>query len=277
MTKRKHGPRLFELLGDDREQVSATLEVPRWWSGRAKAPKPPPPAPAKERAAPSPLRLAPSPEGTGAASFFEMEGDRIRLSFTSTTAAVALFVTMVMLVATFELGSRSGHRKGLRVGYDRGRESYAAEAIGEIEAARAQPPATHLVGNLLAEPRATPADPAPIQGAAAPTASPAAAPSGWIRGHTYIVAQEFAAERPEDAEKARAFLAEHGIETEPVPLKSGAIQLITRQGFNHADPGQKSIAAQLMEKIRSVGGKYFAGGGGYKLEGYFKALKTDQW
>lgn len=276
MSKRKQGPRLFELLGDNRDEVTATLEIPRWWSRRARTPEPPvvvEPPRAREVDELERLRIAPAEENAEPAGFFEMEGDRIRLSFTSTTAAVALFVAMAILVAAFELGSRSGHRKGLAVGYEVGRESYAADAMGEIEAARAEPPATHLVESLLDEPKLTPVEAAGSRGQAAATV----APSGWIDGHTYIVAQEFATDRPADAEKAQAFLADHGIETDLVQLRSGAIQLITMQGYNHADPSQKKIAAQLLEKIRTIGAKYYTGGGGYKLEGYFKTLKGENW
>jgi hypothetical protein len=99
----------------------------------------------------------------------------------------------------------------------------------------------------------------------------------WIRGYTYIVAQEFSAESAGNAAKAQAFLADHGIVVAQVPYPSGAIQLIATQGYNHRDPTQKRMAEELLKKLHAVGSKYYAGGGGYKLEGYFKTLKSDRW
>jgi hypothetical protein len=37
------------------------------------------------------------------------------------------------------------------------------------------------------------------------------------------------------------------------------------------------MAEELLKKLHAVGSKYYAGGGGYKLEGYFKTLKSDRW
>ena len=91
------------------------------------------------------------------------------------------------------------------------------------------------------------------------------------------MAQEFARPGIGDIAKAQAFLAEHGIETAPVQYESGSVQLITTQGYNHQDPTQKLMANELLKKLHAVRAKYYAGGGGYKLEGYFKTLKRDSW
>jgi len=62
-----------------------------------------------------------------------------------------------------------------------------------------------------------------------------------------------------------------------VRLSNGATQLITTQGYNRRDPTQHQMADQLLEKTRTLGAQYYAAGGGYKLEGYFKSLKSDTW
>jgi len=91
------------------------------------------------------------------------------------------------------------------------------------------------------------------------------------------VAQGFAAGREADAEEARVFLAANGVDAAVVPLDSGGTRLITTQGFNRNDPTQRTLADQLIDRIRALGAEYYRSGGGYKLEGYFATLKGDRW
>ena len=275
MRRAKHGPALFEVLASQATQASDTLKVPKWWpeGGRlagARDTRLEPPS-AGIRAGEG--RVPPRAEADTPLPFVEMDGGRIRISFTSVTAAVAVFLMLAAVLATFELGSRYGFRDGLRVGHEAGRASYAAETMSEIEVARRQPPATELVGSLLE------AGPAPILPPSNAATSPPATspPTSWIRDYTYIVAQEFASGRDDDARQAREFLDKHGISTAVVRLPNGATQLITTQGYNHKDPTQKRMAQQLLEKEHRIGADYYAGGGGYRLKGYFKSLKGDAW
>lgn len=273
MHKTKRGPALFEVLNKDPGQASETLQVPPWGSRRGGplgddaiklAPRP--------LSEPSKTADRPRMDAPGEpVRFAELIGGRIRVSFSSTAAAIAVFVGMAIVLAAFELGSRSGYHDGLRVGHEAGRTSYAAEAVSEIEMARSQPAATHLVRSLLAD-----------EGAAAPDeigdgtiADPKE--TTWIRGYTYIVAQEFAADHEEDARHAQRYLGEKGVATAAVTLPGGAIQLITSEGYNHKDPTQKRIAEQLLEKVHRIGVLYYSGGGGYRLEGYFKTLRGENW
>jgi hypothetical protein len=195
------------------------------------------------------------------------------VSFSSTTAAIAVFVGMAVVLGAFELGSRGGYEDGVRIGHEAGRASYAAEAVSEIEEARRRPPATHLVSGLLAD--SAPSAAEPVESSKGATSD--AVETTWVCGYTYIVAQEFAANRAEDAQCAQRFLAERGITTAVVGLPNGAIQLITTEGYNHKDPTQKRIAEQMLEKERGIGAEYYAAGGGYRLNGYFKTLKGHQW
>ena len=57
----------------------------------------------------------------------------------------------------------------------------------------------------------------------------------------------------------------------------GSTQLITTQGFNRKDPAQKQMASAALEELHKIGKRFYAQGGGYKLEGYFKTLKGDGW
>jgi hypothetical protein len=214
--------------------------------------------------------------GLGASSepIARLDGDRVRFSLTSVSAAVLVFVLLVVVFGSFEIGRRFGDRRGFQRGHIAGRASYSADALSEIEAARRQPPATQLLAPLRVD-----AESDPTARDAAPGDSGTPPPEGptWVRDYTYIVVQEFSAGRQQDARQAQAFMAEHGIGTEMVKYPSGAIQLITTQGYNRQDPTQRRLADQFLEKVHMLGAQYFAAGGGYRLEGYFKSLKGDTW
>ena len=275
MRKRKSGPALFDVLSRERDTTSDPLEVPPWWSSGGVL------------ARPKPVRLLGHgnvagssgltdevPAGMGESiPFLDLVGGRMRVSFTSVSAAAGVFLVLVAILAGFELGRRSGDDAGFSRGYEAGRVSYAAEAMDEIQVARSQPPVTQLVQSLLPGPGMNLG-----QGNARMERRAAEGQSTvWIRDHTYIVAQEFAAERTEDVQHAQEYLEKHGIATALVRLPGGALQLITKQGYNQKDPIQKQLAEQLLGKEHGVGSKYFAAGGGYRLKGYFRTLKGDTW
>jgi len=290
MAKAKRGPALFELLGEE-GSVSGGVKVPSWWSRPTQltdlhavhttltAVQPTPvveesPLPALNRTLPRPL--------------FEVDVDRFCVSFTSVTAAVTVFLGLAIVLAAYGLGTRRGDIGGFRRGFDAGRADVSSSSAtgDEIMALRNQPPASHLVGGLLQETGAKPAgggtreDRPAVKALAAVQANlpvNAAPAAGWVRDLTYIVVQEFPAANVEKARHARAFLAQRGVNTELVPLNNDTTLLIATQGYSHKDPAQKRLAEQLMEKIRTIGTQYYATGGGYKLEGYYKTLKRDNW
>jgi hypothetical protein len=202
-----------------------------------------------------------------------MDGERIRFSLTSLTAAVAIFGLLILVLGAFEFGRRLGDQGGFRRGHAAGRVSYSADAMSEIEAARRQPPASGLVETL----RPGSAGRALQSGTVSGETAEGSGGSIWVRDYTYIVVQEFSVGREEDARQAQAFLAENDLGTEIVKYPSGAIQLITTQGYNRKDPTQRRLADQLQERVHALGVQYFAAGGGYRLEGYFKSLKGDTW
>ncbi len=278
LSKSKRGPALFDLLGEN-ELRRASANKPTGWVGAAPVATEVMSVPALEPAPPvdrSPTFHTPSADAAAKAPFFELDGDRVRLSLTSISSAVVLFVGLVLLFGIYELGRRSGERSGFRAGHAAAAittSPKAADPSSPIELARSQPPATHLVNSLLKEsPMSKPTSPVSAAQGSAPVAA-----GSWTTGQTYIVVQEFAGGRDADASRAQEFLAAHGIETGPVKLSSGAILLLTRQGYNHKDLGQKQQSDQFLQKVRSVGAKYFASGGGYKLEGYYRTRKADGW
>ena len=289
MAKAKRGPALFELLSDE-GSATGGVKIPSWWSRHTQltdlhaaravraADESPPVVDESSR---SPVdRTAPRP-------LFEVDGDRVRLSLTSVTAAVVVFLGLGILLAAYGLGASRGDEAGFRRGFGAGRADSGATAGDEIEAVRNQPPASHLLGGLLVEGggkavtgAAAREDRAKPLGAAAPspTASVGTGPtSGWVRNLTYIVVQEFPAANVEKARHAREFLAQRGVNTELVPLNNETTLLIATQGYSHKDPAQKRLAEQLLEKVRTIGTQYYAAGGGYRLEGYYKTLKRDNW
>lgn len=288
MAKAKRGPALFELLGDE-GSAAGGVKVPSWWSRQIPLTDLHAARVSRAAAEPPPV-YEDSTRSTGDRSplrpLFEIDRDRVLLSLTSVTAAIAVFLGLATVLAAYGLGARRGDVGGFRRGFDAGRADVASTVGDEITALRNQPPASHLVGGLLQETGAKPASsgaredrPAMKAVASAPANLPAsAAPAaGWVRNLTYIVVQEFSATNVEKARHAREFLAQRGVNTELVPLNNDTTLLIATQGYNHKDPAQKRLAEQLLEKVRTIGTQYYAAGGGYKLDGYYKTLKRDNW
>jgi len=273
MPKAKEGPALFELIERQRKNEPDALKVPSWWAH----------ADSKTvgfhdqdiegdelEVAPAvtvdgPVLVAEKSEHEKTHRFIEIDGKCVRFTLTSTTGAVVVFAIMMMLVFSHKLGIDSGNARGLRVGLERGRASYAADVMSEIELAKAAPAATSLVSSLIVK--------ATSEGQSEVVASRAQ----WVKGLTYIVAQEFSSGRDEDALLAKQFLEKRGIKTELVNTMSGATQLITMRGYNHKDRVQKQMADALLEKVKAAGEEYFTVGGGYKLNGYYRTLTRDSW
>lgn len=276
MAKSKKGPALFELLGVGGENQNTTAQIPRWWS----AGKPSPNLHESRAARNGPNLTLVSDSTTDPEPTFELNGNRVRFSFTSVTAAGAIFSILAVVTAGYLIGTRTGDRAGYKRGLDVARTAEPAPRSGEIELARAQPPATHLLAPLTGQPAA--ANPAPKPTKSEPT-TPTSAPnrpvpaSGWVKDLTYIVIQEFAAGSGEKAKAAQQFLAQKGVDSAMVTVAGGGLHLITTQGYNHKEAAQKKAADLLLAKVRTIGGQYYAAGGGYKLEGYYKTLKKDNW
>lgn len=220
-------------------------------------------------------------ETRGNAPWLQLLGDRLHVSLTPTTAAVGVFVISIVILGAVFLGKMRGERAALEKVVTQA--GIFPGAVEGVEVVREQPPATHLVESLLVGNAPAPASPSPRKttppalAPAVSTSGSASASSRWTRDFTYIVVQEFGAGREADAVKAREFLAAKGFPAEIVTYESGAIQLITLEGFDHRDPAQKKKSDEILKKQRAAGAEYWASGGGYKLEGYYKTLKKDRW
>ena len=145
--------------------------------------------------------------------------------------------------------------------------------MNEIDSARNQPPATHVVRSLMTSPDNS----KPRNTITSKKSNAIDGAAHWVRGFTYIVAQEFGRDYKLHADRAQLFLADHGVDTAKIVLPSGSVQLITIQGFNRSDETHRMMADQLLDKIHKIGTQYFSSGGGYRLQGYFKTLKNDSW
>ena len=273
MAKTKHGPTLFDYLHSSEHAVA---EIPEVGVALASARE------HKKRVSPVRVDVAPdaSPEPSRPVDpanrpvTVGLDGDRLRFSLSSVGAAVVIFAAIVALFGAFVLGSGSGEKRGFVRGKIVGRESYTASTMSEIETVRSRPPATGVIESLLTEPAAAASDD-PGHGSAL-RRDPSADPQ-WIRDYTYVVVQEFRAGHTADAHDARDFLSHHGVSSEVVGFDSGAIQLITTQGFDRRQATQRGMAEALLAKVHDIGDKYFAAGGGYRMQGYFRRLKGDQW
>ncbi len=271
MAKSKHGPALFEVL--QAEQAKGLREL-----DPARAPTTDDSALRKDRSAWDRVRSSSSqiPDRTveeqAAPPFFRHDGPQITLTLTTQRCAIAIFVGLTVLAFAYALGDRFG-KAGFRQGYEAGRNAALPAPEDELELVRSQTPATHLLEGILVDSNQkagrNPTAPSP-----APTGTIAA---GWIEGYNYVVVQEFAANATEPASKAAKFLEGRGIPTALVRPASGRIHLITTQGFNLKDATQKQLAEQFLEKVHRAGADYYASGGGYRLKGYLKTFKGENW
>ncbi len=286
MAKARRGPALFELLGEAGGQTLTTAKTPRWWSGGTRSGDRH--ASRAARAQAPALESKPgvtdaSPPGEG---IVNLRGDRVHISLTSVSAAVVVFLALGLVGGAYVIGGRAGDRAGFQRGYQTGRNA-VDPAADEVLAARSQTPATDVIAPLLANaPRGTEpaasrkssADPVPRSTSASPNVvGTAARPAGWTRDFTYIVVQEFPTGAAEKSRLAQQFLEQRGIPTAVVSLPNGAVQLTTTQGFDHRDANERKLSDQFLGRIRALGSEFYAAGGGYRLEGYHKTLKRDQW
>lgn len=277
MSKPRQGPALFDLIPDKKQQEAhRILRIPGTWSEEEgvadSSERESTPAPTAASAPVDPA--AGTQQGGLLGSVLKLDGQRITLSVTSYGAAIAMFLVLVVLSAAFTLGQRSGVRSGYMMGMEQvqaGRDSG-----GELETARQSPPVAGLIDPLL-ENAPAPQQPVKLTGSAPVQTEKSASAPSWQRDHTYVVAQEFPSSKVQDASVAQSFLSRHGIDAVVVPQNSGGAWLMTTQGYNHKDPLQKKQADLLMDKVRSVGKAFYAQGGGYKMEGYYKTLKGDRW
>ena len=211
-----------------------------------------------------------------------IDGPRLVLSLSSFSAGAAVFVLFALLVAAYWIGQASGLDQGLAQGFKNGQESIQATALDDIEAARVSQPSRELFAGMPSSPvRAEPALPenAKRSGLTGPAAEEQVKQPALVRGHTYIVVQEFLAEDRASAESARQFLQERGVPTIIVPSKgnrSYKYHLVTQKGFNCDDPAQKERCNEYHEKIRKLGDLFKQAGGRYDLQGYQKKATADR-
>ena len=278
MSKPRQGPALFDLIAEKKQpEAHRILRIPGAWPDEVDS------AETLDRdeipAAVEPVAPVESMGATRKGFFgsgLRVDGQRVSLSVTSYGAAIAMFLVLVVLSAAFTLGQRSGVRSGYQMALEQSRAS--VDGQDELEAARHAQAVPGLVAPLLEHVPGTVVE-QPVKLASktpSPVEKPAFGPT-WQRDHTYVVAQEFTAPKMQDAVVAQSYLSKHGIDATMIPQSGGGVWLMTLQGYNHKDPMQKKQSDQLLEKIRSVGKSYYAQGGGYKMEGYFKTLKGDRW
>lgn len=288
MAKSKSSTALFDLLHEGTNNPEEKLQVPGWWSKYSDRKNKEDEdshdeteeiIPSSKQSEDSDSLVDDVPDSIDEEledqpqPFIAMDGERIRVSFTSFTGAITVFVTLVILLGVYELGRDRGHRAGIRQGYESGQSSFSSQVMDDIEAARNQPPATHVVQSLLANPNSGRRN----NTAAGRRMDLTTQGAQWVRDYTYIVVQEFGKDYKDDATRAQSFLQSKGIATERITTPSRSIQLITLQGFNRNDRTQRVMADQLLNKVHKIGTAYFASGGGYRLQGYFKTLKNDSW
>lgn len=207
------------------------------------------------------------------APLLELAGGQVRLALTELGAVIAIALIGLLLLAGYVAGLKVGERRGHDAGYAAGQRALESDSMDEIRAARGKPPAGGLFEDIgispVGQPEATPDASAPVSGEAA---------SGWIRGYTYVVVQDFRADAAADVQRAKEYLLDNGVETAVIELGGDwKYRLITTQGFNWDDPVQRRLAEDCLARVRELGKAFFDAGGRYRLEGYFRKLTADTW
>ncbi len=292
MRKSKRGPELFEVLSQG-SAPDKQLQVPGWWSSRGRRPGRAESVEADSSRAPrdvAPARLGGDSDGAaahgggthasaGSGGILELDGHHLRISLTSFSAAILIATALMLLAVSFRIGQDRGYTGG----YTAGRASYSSVVEDEIQRVRQGPPNRELLAGLQplesgAKRQRPSRSSARFMVEPGPTGGSAPAGPAWVRDHTYITVQGFAAGSGDDAERVQAFLAEHGVATAIIPLKSGKRLLLTTQGYNHDDPAQKRLNEALNRKVRSLGRMYREADGRYNWnDSYFKKLEEDSW
>lgn len=262
MQKSKRGRALFDKLSNDGSEISGFFQrESRWSKGRSRE---------SDQKSDSPFRLvSPRDRFDDGETWYCFDEGRLNLAFTARSGAVALFALIVLCSIAFLSGHWRGKSAGFAAGFTVGKSSLENGSLSEIEQALQQPPASELVESL------TPQSPSHRQPADVQTSSHKGV--HWVRGHHYILVQEFQENRAVDAEKAQAFLADHGVETAVVGLPNGHSKLITLAGFDWSRNAEKENSNKLLQNVRNLGKKYYDSGGGYRLEGYFVKLTGNAW
>jgi len=287
MSKPKPGPTLFEMVSKGRPGVRARrLTLPRWWGASESAPQAStrrPTTPQTDPANGGPI----SDQDRLRAPLLAVDGPRLLISLSSVSAGVVVFVFIIVVAAAFLVGQSRGMRVGQADGFIRGQAAIESDALDGIEKARRSTPNVDIFAGLPTSPvtdgskagdagrAGDPGGPAGASPAPSDGSEPADALNGptWVKGHTYIVVQEFLDQDLAEAEKARDFLKEHGIASAVVTYTGRSnykYRLVTQKGFNRDDPVQKRLCDEFHEKIRVLGDLFVKGGGRYNLQGYQK-------
>ncbi len=205
-----------------------------------------------------------------------IDGSRLVISLSSFGSGILCALALIPLVAVFWLGQSRGYEKGRSAGFQAARLSIESQALDSITAARRQAANPSVFADLPTPPTTAGAQSERVRANDEMSVGPANAGDGrpaWVRGHTYIVVQEFLADDLADAEKAKVFLADHGIAAVIVTSSTKGPyrhSLISRQGFNCDDPEQRKRCEDLHDRIRKIGRLFEKGGGRYNLQGYQK-------
>lgn len=276
MAKSKQGPALFELLRGNRSEAGDSIKLPSWVGG----PQPVEGAESlavNEQPRPRVVRDIEDDDESVVPRMVELDGPVVRISLTSKSGALVLLAGILVLAVAFAIGRNS--RPSVSGPVTQG--ATIQQPKTEIEQLQTKAPNRQLVEGLAAtggQPQAPPSVSPQREGSTPVPKHATPAPQvTWVKGNTYIVAQEFTGGHMDDARRAQEFLEDHGISTVPVTLAGGVIHLTTKEGYNRKDAAQAGQFDDLLKRIHAVGDKYFAAGGRYRLKGYPKTLKEDTW
>lgn len=252
---KKKGPVLYELLRKDHAE--------KRWPNQAEPPQAAPAAPKSQEPSTGDLASRPSASRMDAQ---EEDGETLVFHLTRAQVAIVAGGIIVALLVFAWIGNRASKSAGPV----EERQPVTQTADTAVAPARDEP--QEPLAMLLPEPGSDPGPDQPVKvtHAGEPATAPAAGEDarsattakagGDSRrpGLNYLVIQ-IIPDRP-DAEEhtaaVRKFLMDKGIRTIAVPGDNGGTMIMSEQGFNWDDPGDRARLEKMTEAVKKAGKEY---------------------
>ncbi|HSW45017.1 MAG TPA: hypothetical protein VLM89_05555 [Phycisphaerae bacterium] len=254
MPKSKHAPALFELI-DTRGQTKATskLAVPKWFKSHSPTQPNREPVSAPRSAETPKVEKRPSVSGEpGVVRRLRMKlhGDRVQFSLNSTNVVVVAGVVLLALLTYYILGRNLGAGTEPAAGVAAG-----LAAIDPVSETLQQPANADILdpvrrATLMATPPAATGEPKPAPEAKLPEKAPTT--PGVSKGPNRILIESFKPADIKSAEFVLDWLGTMGLQTE-LRRAGDSIWLLTVDGYDLGQPGQKEVVDKLIEDLKSLG------------------------
>jgi len=199
------------------------------------------------------MKATEPPETTGRLLWYA--DGRVHFSLNVVSVVVALCGIVLIGFASWQLGVKYGLAEAAA------RYKIAGAAVDEIEQVRRGEPNPAVLVDPAKGISKLPAARQPSRTAAnrPVQAAPRREPFRRTPGLNYIIVQYFSQKNRDawaDASDAKAFLADHGIETVIEPTREGCRLVAKTRGFNFKNPKDRAECDRLVRRIQKLGEAY---------------------